>query len=245
MLNKNQSLPCWWWWHGLLFFLRQFLRLVLLFMLYHSGKITIPHYHLFLLIHTLHLALFKSLKRQGKLSISGYIRVVLWWSRDGNRRLSFLKRADLPFFGNGFLGIYFRPILIHQFQKVILLVLQQCGDDCVVIGVRWTPFDISGCAIDLVDGAQCKCKRKQWFLFYAFLGNCRVTDYCQFSSVGNCLPHTCRGRWRGGRWRVKCQLVRCTNQSWGAQARTHQQDVLAQWFVDITAFFPDTTVLYD
>ena len=50
------------------------------------------------------------------------------------------------------------------------------------------------------------------------------------------------GRWRGGRWSEKCQLGRWTNKKWGAQAQTHQQDVLAQWFVDITDFFPDTTV---
>ena len=50
------------------------------------------------------------------------------------------------------------------------------------------------------------------------------------------------GRWRGGRWSEKCQLGRWTNQRWGAQARTHKQDVFVQWFVDITDFFPDTTV---
>ena len=36
-----------------------------------------------------------------------------------------------------------------------------------------------------------------------------------------------------GRWK---------NQKWGAQAQTHQQDVLVQWFVDTTDFFSDTTV---
>ena len=50
------------------------------------------------------------------------------------------------------------------------------------------------------------------------------------------------GRWRGGRWSEKSQLGRCTNQRWGAQVRTHQKYVLAQWFFDITDFFPDTTV---
>ena len=53
------------------------------------------------------------------------------------------------------------------------------------------------------------------------------------------------GRWRGGRWNGKCQLDRCTNQRWGAQVRTHQKDVLAQWFVDITEFFFETTFFYD
>ena len=111
-MNKNQSLPCWSWWHGPLFFLRQFLRLVLLLLLYHSCKIAIPHYHLFLLLQVLHLVLFKSLQRQGELSISGYIRVLLWWARYDSRRLSFLKRADLTFLEricwNLFLT-YFRP----------------------------------------------------------------------------------------------------------------------------------------
>ena len=49
-------------------------------------------------------------------------------------------------------------------------------------------------------------------------------------------------RWRVGRWSEKCQLVRCTNARWGSKVRTHQQDVLAQWFVDISELFPDTTV---
>ena len=58
-LNKKQSLPCLCWCHGLLFFLHQFLRLVLLFLLHHSGKLAIPHGHLFLLIQILHIVLFK------------------------------------------------------------------------------------------------------------------------------------------------------------------------------------------
>ena len=37
-------------------------------------------------------------------------------------------------------------------------------------------------------------------------------------------------------WKVKGKV------QWGAQARTLQQDVLAQCFVDFTEFFPDTTV---
>ena len=137
-LNKNQSLPCRSWLHGPLLFIHLFLRLVLLFLLYHSGKIAIPRYHLFLLLLILHLVLFKSLQRQGKLSIYVDIRVVLWWCIDGNHRPSFLKSADLPFFRNGFVAIYFRPISVRQFRKVVLLVLQQYGDDCVVIGGRWT-----------------------------------------------------------------------------------------------------------
>ena len=160
-LNNNQSLPCWRWWHGALLFIHQFLRLILLLLLYYSGKINIPHYHLFLLIHILHLVLFKFLQRQGKLSISGDIHVVFWWDRGGNLCLSFLKRADLPFVWNGFVAIYFWPIFVRHFRKVVLLVLQQCGNYCVVIGSRWTPFEILGCSTDLVDGAQCKFKRKK------------------------------------------------------------------------------------
>ena len=34
------------------------------------------------------------------------------------------------------------------------------SEDCVVIGGRSTPFEILSCAIDLVYGPQCKCKRK-------------------------------------------------------------------------------------
>ena len=82
-----------------------FLRLVIFLLLYHSGKIAIPHYHLFLLLEILHLVLFKSLQRQDELSISGDSRVVFWWARDGNRCLSFLKRADLPFVRNRFVAV--------------------------------------------------------------------------------------------------------------------------------------------
>ena len=180
-----------------------------------------------------------------ELSISGDSRVVFWWDRYGNHRLSFLKRAGLPFFQNGFAAIYFGTIFIRQFRKVVILVLQKCGDYFIVIDGRWTPFEISGCAIDLVDVAQCRSKCKQLFMFYTFLWTCWVTEYSQISRVGNFLPRTCRGRWRRGMWRKKCHLGRCMNQSWGAQARILQQDVLAQWFIDITEFFPDTIVFYD
>ena len=53
-----------------------------------------------------------------------------------------------------------------------------------------------------------------------------ATDYFQISSVGKFLPRTCRGGWRGGRWREKCQLGRCINQRWGEQERTNQTYVL-------------------
>ena len=56
-------------------------------------------------------------------------------------------------FGTDFL----RYIFDRQFQKIVLLMLQQCGEDCVVIGGRSTPFEILGCAIDLVYGAHWKC----------------------------------------------------------------------------------------
>ena len=32
------------------------------------------------------------------------------------------------------------------------------SEDCVIIGGRSTPFEISSCAIDLVEGTQCKCE---------------------------------------------------------------------------------------
>ena len=141
-------------------------------------------------------------------------------------------------FGTFLFAIYFWPISDRQFRKVVLLVLQQCGKECIVIDGKWTSFMILGCVIYLVDGGQCKCKRKQWFLIYVFLWTCQVTNYCQISSIGNCLPRTCWGHWRGRRWREKCQLGRCTNKIWGAQTQTHQQDFVARWFVDITVFFP-------
>ena len=72
-------------------------------------------------------------------------------------------------------------IFDHQFQKGFLLVLQQCGKYCVIIIGKSTPFEISGFDIDLVDGAQCKCKRKHWFMFYAFPWTCQETDYFRLS----------------------------------------------------------------
>ena len=77
-----------------------------------------------------------------------------------DHHLSFLGRAYLPFFLNGFVAIYFQPIFDRQFRKVVLLVLQQCDRDCVVFSGRSTPLKISSCNIDLVDGAQYKCKFK-------------------------------------------------------------------------------------
>ena len=191
-LNKNQSIPCRCLWHGPLFFIHRFLCLVLLLLLYYSGKIAIPYHHMLLLIQILHLVLFKSLQLQVELSISGDNCVVFWWAIYGNRRLSFLKRADLPFVCNGFVAIYFWPIFVRQFRTFVLLVLQQCGDDCVVIGGRLTPLDISGCAICLVYGVQFKCKCEQLFVFYAFLWTCQVAKYCQIPSVGIFLLVGCR-----------------------------------------------------
>ena len=43
------------------------------------------------------------------------------------------------------------------------------NEDCLISGGRSTPFEIQTCAIDLIDGVQCKCKRKRLFLFYSFL----------------------------------------------------------------------------
>ena len=128
-LNEKQSLPCWRLFHGPLFFLHRFLRFVLLLLLHHSGKIAIPHDHMFLLLHIMPIILFKSLQCQCKLRISVNILVFLWWARDGNLRLSFLRRSDIPFVRNLFVAISFGSIFERQFRKVLLLVLQQCGDD--------------------------------------------------------------------------------------------------------------------
>ena len=53
-------------------------------------------------------------------------------------------------------------------------------------------------------------------------------------------------KYKHKRWFVfyAFQLGRCTNQRWGAQSQTQQAYVLAQWFFDITEFFPETTVFY-
>ena len=118
VLNKNKSLPFRRWLRGLVLFLCQFMRLVLLFLLYHSGKIAIPHYHLFLFLQIPHLVLFKSLQRQGDMSISRDSRVVFWCDRYGNLRLSVLKRADLKFVRNGFLRSTFDLFLSVSFEKL-------------------------------------------------------------------------------------------------------------------------------
>ena len=72
-----------------------------------------------------------------------------------------------------------RSIFNCQFRKVVLLMLQQCSEDCVIIDGRSKPFvdrwpytgvfavwgDIGLCHWPRrwVDGAQCKCKC--WFVF--------------------------------------------------------------------------------
>ena len=68
-----------------------------------------------------------------------------------------------PFVRNRFVAVYFWPIFDRQFINFILLFLHQCGEYCIVIGSRSTHFEILGCAIDLIDGAQCKYKRKPGF----------------------------------------------------------------------------------
>ena len=88
-LNRKQSLPCRHWCRGPLLFLRKFMQFVLLLLLHDSDKLVIPHDHMFLLLHIMHLVLLKSLQLQGELSISG--------------------RADLLFVQNWFVAIYFWP----------------------------------------------------------------------------------------------------------------------------------------
>ena len=92
---------------------------------------------------------------------------------------------------------------------------------------------------DIVDGLQRKCKRKRLFLFYPFLWTCRETSKSKALEI---VYRAYVGRLGGGRWNEKCQLGRCTNQRWDAQAQNH---VIALWFVDISEFFPDTSVFYD
>ena len=174
-LNEKQSLPCWRWCHGLLFFLHQFLRFVLILMLHHSGKIAIPYDHLPILLQILHLVLFNSLQRQGELRMSGDSWVVFWWARDGNRRLSLLRRADLPFVQNGFFAIYFRPSVSKQFPprsataqrglrccwwkvKTLFLYMALYGRFFV-----WGDIGMWHLHRIWEDGAQCKCKC--WFVF--------------------------------------------------------------------------------
>ena len=74
-----------------------------------------------------------------------------------------------------------RSVFDRQFRKFVLLVLQQRNNDCGVISGRWTPFYILVCAIDLVDGVQCKFKRERWFVFYASLWTCWKTYYFRLS----------------------------------------------------------------
>ena len=74
-----------------------------------------------------------------------------------------------------------RSIFGRQFQKVVLLILQQCGKYFFVIGGRSTHFKISGCDNEIMDGAQFKIKRKFWLVFYSFLLTCSETDYFRLS----------------------------------------------------------------
>ena len=103
----------------------------------------------------------------------------------------------------------FNLFLTVSFEKLS----SSCYNNCVVFSGRSSPFKISGFAIDLVDSAQYKCKRKRkpWFVFYSFMWTCWETEYfrlsyecfgyyCQISSVGNFLPRTCPSRWRGRWW---------------------------------------------
>ena len=107
-------------------------------------------------------------------------------------------------FGTDLLRFTFDLFLYASFKKFVLLVLQQCDNYSVVVSGRWTRIKILGWTIDPVDGAQCKCKRKKLFVLDTLLWNCRVTDYCQISSIGNCLPRLFRVRRRGGRLRETC-----------------------------------------
>ena len=113
-MNKKQSLLSWCWCHGPVLFLHQFLWFFLSLLLHHSGKLAIPHNHLLLLLHILHLVLFKYLQRQANLSISGDIRIVFWWDRDDNRAYHLWGDLIYHLFGTDLL----RYIFDRQFQKI-------------------------------------------------------------------------------------------------------------------------------
>ena len=132
-LNNNQSPPCQSWCHGLMFFIHKFLRFFLLLLLQHRGKLTITHDHLFLLLQIIHLLLFKLLHHKGELSISGDICVVFWWDRDGNSDYNFCGELIYHLFGMDLL----RSIFDRQFRKVVLLMLQQCGNTLTSYMGRW------------------------------------------------------------------------------------------------------------
>ena len=80
---RSKTFPERSWFHGLTFFIHQFMSFVLLLLLHNSGKLTIPHDHILLLLQI---------------------------------------------------------IFDCQFQKVVLLVLQQWGNDCVIICSKLKPF---------------------------------------------------------------------------------------------------------
>ena len=86
-LDEKQSLPCQSWCGGPLLFVHRFLCFFLFLLLHNSGKLTITHDHMFLLLNILQVVLFKLLQRQDELHISG--------------------RANLQFFWNEFFAIYF------------------------------------------------------------------------------------------------------------------------------------------
>ena len=49
-------------------------------------------------------------------------------------------------------------IILLNFSYNVFVYIEDIeieSEYCVIIGGRSTPFDISSCAIDLVDGAQC------------------------------------------------------------------------------------------
>ena len=75
-----------------------------------------------------------------------------------------------------------KDILARLFFDITeLFPVQQYDKVYVVIGSRSTPFEILGCDMDLVDGAQCKCKRKHWYVVCAFLRTCPETYYFRLS----------------------------------------------------------------
>ena len=72
-----------------------------------------------------------------------------------------------------------------SFKKLSLLCCNN-ANDWVITGGRSTSFEILSCAIDLLYGSQCKCQRKRWFMFYAFLWTCWETAKSQALEIVYC-----------------------------------------------------------
>ena len=71
----------------------------------------------------------------------------------------FTKRTRIKAWGQWSEGVGGVPIEDRESNRDCVYEIE--SENCVIIGGRSTPFKISSCSIYLVDGAQCKCKRKR------------------------------------------------------------------------------------